>query len=88
MAGSQPSAMKARPVCPSSFHGPLPPEVFPPRALCGLPYTPTKTVSVQLVGSHIQQYPPKGSKNLQKSHDATGFGSVTLVGIRPGSINN
>lgn len=38
-AGSQPSAMKARPhsLClPPPFHAHLPPEVFPPRRPCGL----------------------------------------------------
>lgn len=39
-AGSQPSAVKARPhsLClPPPFHAHLPPEVFPPRRPCGLP---------------------------------------------------
>lgn len=32
---------------PPPFQGPLPPEVFPPHAPCGLPHTPTKTAPVQ-----------------------------------------
>lgn len=42
-AGSQPSAMKARPhslSVPPPFHAPLPPEVFPPHGLCGLSWSP------------------------------------------------
>lgn len=42
-AGSQPSAMKARPhslSVPPPFHAPLPPEVFPPHGLCGLSLSP------------------------------------------------
>lgn len=42
-AGSQPSAMKARPhslSVPPPFHAPLPPEVFPPHGLCGLSRSP------------------------------------------------
>lgn len=47
-AGSQPSAVKARPhsLClPPPFHAHLPPEVFPPRRPCGLPFpSPSPTL--------------------------------------------
>lgn len=76
-AGSQPSAMKARPhslSVPPPFHAPLPPEVFPPHGLCGLsrspPLSSASTVPVQSVFSPeeaaaVVSICPKKGKLLQ-----------------------